>query len=383
MGVKVRERDGAWWLFINHKGRRKAKRIGEGETGKKAAKAAAEKIQAKLALGDMGILEAPAKASVPTFEEIAKEWERVTAPEWKRGTAISHGNALRCRLLPTFGPMPMTEVTPPRVEAWWTALREEGLSRKRLTHLRGILREVCRRAVRLGFLPTNPAEWIEGRLGREDTERHVADYLTGEDLNKLLAAAERVCPPEYPIILVMASCGLRAGEAVALQVGDLDVEGQQLHIRRGVRRGYVTSPKSGKPRVVDVPGPTVAVLARVRALRQTEAAFRGVEARWMFPGAGGEMPLTPEAVRKAFWKALRAAGVRRVRLHDLRHSYATLAVKAGVPLLTVSRQLGHASISTTADLYTHAVPGRNRAAAEALEAILTGNQTQPPRNLTA
>ncbi len=92
------------------------------------------------------------------------------------------------------------------------------------------------------------------------------------------------------------------------------------------------------------------------------------------------MPVTPETVRGIFWKALRAAGIRKIRPHDLRHTYATLAIQAGVPLLTVSRQLGHASISTTADLYTHAVPGSNRAAAEALEAILTGNQTQPPLN---
>lgn len=88
-------------------------------------------------------------------------------------------------------------------------------------------------------------------------------------------------------------------------------------------------------------------------------------------------------MRKAPWKALRAAGVRRVRLHDLRHTYATLAIKAGVPLLTVSRQLPHASIFTTADPCTHAIPGSNRATAEALEPVLTGNRTQPPRNLSA
>ncbi|OGB93773.1 MAG: hypothetical protein A2Z31_04985 [candidate division NC10 bacterium RBG_16_65_8] len=77
-----------------------------------------------------------------------------------------------------------------------------------------------------------------------------------------------------------------------------------------------------------------------------------------------------------------AAQLRKIRPHDLRHTYATLAVSAGVPLLTVSRQLGHSSIAITADLYTHAVPGGNRAAAEALEVVLAGNQTQLPRNPT-
>jgi len=128
---------------------------------------------------------------------------------------------------------------------------------------------------------------------------------------------------------------------------------------------------------------TVAVLERIRQTRQVEAAYQGVEARWLFPGRTADMPITPEAVQQAFSKVLRAAGIRHIRPHDLRHTYATLAIQAGVPLLTVSRQLGHASISITADVYAHAVPGSNRAAAEVMEAILTSNQTQPQRNLPA
>ena len=384
MGVRIRERDGAWWLFINHQGKRKAKRIGPGDPGKKAAKEAAAKIQAKLVLGDLKISDASEEPKpAPTFEEVAKGWERVASPNWKRGTQITYGNALRCRLLPVFGGLPITDVTEDRVETWWTETREKGFSKRRLGILRGILRGICRRAVRQGLLKTNPTECIEGSLGREDTEVRKGEYLSPEDLTTLLAKAESLYPKEYPILLVMATAGLRIGETVALQVGDLDVPGQQLHIRRMVRRGYISSPKNGKGRVVDIPASAAAILESVRQTRQAEAAYQGTEARWLFPGKTADLPITPEAVQQAFAKTLRAAGIRHIRPHDLRHTFATLAIKAGVPLLTVSRQLGHASISTTADIYTHAVPGSNRAAAEALEAILTGNQTQPPRNLTA
>jgi integrase len=384
MGVKVKERDGAWWLYICHGGKRKAKRIGVGEPGKRAAKAAAEKIQAKLALGDVGILETSEKAkAVPTFEQVAKEWERVTAPEWKRGTRISYGNILRHRLLPPFEALTITDLTGDRVETWWTAAREEGLSKVHLRALRVVLRGICRRAVSLGLLPSSPVERIEGKIGRQTGEiRKKADYLTRQDLATLLETTERLCPKEYPIILVMATCGLRIGEAVALQVGDLDIPALQLHIRRMVRRGYIDSPKSGRAGIVDVPASTMAALAKLREIRQAEAAVQGVEARWLFPGSKGPaLPEMPETVQRALRRALKAAGIRQTRPHDLRHTFATLAIQAGVPLLTVSRQLRHASISTTADLYTHAVPGSNRAAAEALEAVLTGNQMQPPRNL--
>ncbi len=215
MGVTVREKDGAWWVFVHHQGRRKAKRIGPGTKNRDAARIAAAKIAAKLALGEFGILETPEQKPSPTFEQVAADWERVTSPNWKRGTQLTYANALRCRILPTFGTLPWGEITSTRVETWWTAQREDGLSKRRLGILRGILR---------------------------------------------------------------------------------------------------------------------------------------------------------------------AAGIRKIRPHDLRHTYATLAIQAGVPLLAVSRQLGHSSIAITADLYTHAVPGGNRAAAEALEAVLAGNQTQPPRN---
>ena len=383
MGVRVRERDGAWWVFINHQGKRKAKRIGEGDPGKRAAKEAAAKIQAKLALGDVGILETHRKQAVPTFGEVAKEWERVTAPDWKPSTAITYGNILRNRLLPVLGNLPITDLTAARVEAWWAALRAEGLAKRSLQVYRLILREVCKRAVSLVLVPSNPADRISGRLGREETEARQAEYLTRGDLTRLLPTAERVCLKQYPILLVMATCGLRVGEAIGLQVGDLDAAGQQVHIRRTVGERYITSPKNGKPRTVDVPAATMAVLEREREMRQAEAAFKGIEARWLFPGRFGDMPITRKQVERALQCALRAAGIRQIRVHDLRHTYATLAIQAGVPLLTVSRQLGHASISTTADIYAHAVPGSNRAAADALEAILIGNQMQPPRNLPA
>lgn len=147
-----------------------------------------------------------------------------------------------------------------------------------------------------------------------------------------------------------------------------------------MRRGYISSPKNGKGRVVDAPATTMAVLEQTRELRQVEAAVNGKEARWLWPGEDDAMPVTEQPIRRGLRRALKAAGLRQIHPHTLRHSYATLAIQAGVHLLTVSRQLGHASIALTADLYSHAVPGGDRAAAEVMEGILAGNQTQPPRN---
>ena len=361
--------------------------MGVGEVGKKAAHKAAELIQAKLVLGDMGIFASavkPAETPRPatTFTDVAAEWERVNAPNWKKGTADTYGNIISKHLIPAFGARPIEQVGPKDLESWWTVVRTVGYSKTRLTSMRSILNGIFELALDDDLVKKNPVGRINGRLGKQDAEIAQCTYLTEENLNRVLAVSERVRPRHYPLHLVMATAGVRLGEALGLQVGDLDAPALQIHIRRSYRRGHVSSPKNGKGRVVDVPATMMAVLVREREIRQAEAAVHGTEARWLFPSPTENMPLSDNAVRDAFYKTLTAASLPRVRVHALRHTYATLEIQAGTPLLTVSRQLGHSGISTTADTYGHDGPGSNRAAADAMEAILTDNYAQPPRNPT-
>jgi integrase len=370
MGVTVREVDGAWWVFVNHQGRRKAKRIGPGDARRKAAHEAAAKIQARLTLGDLKIFEAD--KAVPTVKAVADEWTRHNAADWKRGTLRIYDNLITAKIIPAFGPLPITALTPAKIEEWWTRTRETGLCKKSLANLRRVLSGICQRALVQEYVTKDPSLRIAGRLGRSDAEIQKRDYLTPDELTAMLASAERVCPRFAPALAVMATAGLRLGEAIGLQVGDLDVEGAKIHVRRSVGRGgHIGSPKNGTGRVVAVPDVIMVKLAALREIRQVEAAVDGREARWLFPGDLKDRPLTETPIREALRLALKAAGIRPVKVHGLRHTYATLAIQSGVDLLNVSRQLGHANIGTTADTYTHAVPGGTRAAAEALGAILT------------
>jgi integrase len=230
---------------------------------------------------------------------------------------------------------------------------------------------IFRRGVIIGVLPRNPVEAIRNRLGQEDRELRQAEWLTEAELTRFLAVAAEREPHHYPFFLIIASTGLRAGEAMGLQVGDVDLGRCRLAIRRAIRKHRVGSPKSGKPRTVDVPPSTVAVIRRWIDVVRAEAAVRGEEATWLFPSRTGR-PMEERFALKAFRRALTGAGIeRRIRLHDLRHTYASLVLQRGVPLLVVSRQLGHASIAITADVYGHLAPEATRAAADALEAILT------------
>lgn len=255
--------------------------------------------------------------------------------------------------------------------------RARGLSHTHLGNIRGVLAGIFKRAVASGLIQRSPADAISGRLGREDREVRQVEWLTEPELHRLLAVAEAHEPRAYPLLLTLASTGLRLGEGLGLQVGDLDLDQGKIHVRRSVRKDRVGSPKSGKPRTADVPACTVAVLRGWVDLVRAEAAVRGEEPLWLFPDPSGQRH-DGQPTRKALQRALLAAGIRRwVRLHDLRHTYASLALQRGVPLLTVSRQLGHASIAVTADVYGHLAPDATREAADAWEAFLTAPARNP------
>jgi len=110
---------------------------------------------------------------------------------------------------------------------------------------------------------------------------------------------------------------------------------------------------------------------------RAEAAVRGHETRWLFPSSTGTAVDEP-LVRDALTRALKSIEFpRRITPHTLRHTYASLAIQRGVPLLVVSRQLGHASIAITADIYGHLAPDATREAAAAWEMILGGHFRNP------
>ncbi len=363
------------YVRIDFKGHRKTRVF----NSSKGAERYATDVEALLKLGkvDDVFTDPTPEAPAPTFKEAAERWWAVDGATFKGGTRDTYQNALKVHLLPTFEARRITDISVADVEDWWARLRAKGLSHKHLGNIRSVLVGIFRRAVTAGILSRNPAEAIRGRLGREDREVRQAEWLTEPELTAFLRTAAQREPRYSPFLLTIASTGLRAGEALALQVGDVDVQHCRLAIRRAIRKHRVGSPKSGKPRTVDVPPATVEVLQGWIDTIRAEAAVRGGEATWLFPGATGQ-PTDEALIRAAFRRCLTAAGIqRRLRLHDLRHSYASVALQRGVPLLVVSRQLGHASIAITADVYGHLTPGATRAAADAFQAILTAPGRNP------
>ena len=174
----------------------------------------------------------------------------------------------------------------------------------------------------------------------------------------------------YPLYHVIAYRGLRRGEAVGLRWLDVDLDGQAAFIRQQVvQLGWATEvaePKSeGGTRTLSLDAATTAVLRAWRAVQEQErrvcgAAWQG--SGFVFTREDGSQP-HPKTVMRTFKRLTRSSGLPPIRLHDLRHTAASLALQAGVPLKVVSEQLGHSSLAITADTYTSVLPAAAQAAA--------------------
>jgi integrase len=186
-------------------------------------------------------------------------------------------------------------------------------------------------------------------------------YLTHEQLHRVAVASGRL----RTLVLVLGYCGLRLGEATALRVGDVDIAARRIWVRRSVtpvrKTGLVEGPtKNHASRTVPVP----VFIAR---LLETEISDRGPDAL-LFESARGGGYLTPAQARYTFAKATAAVeGCQGVRIHDLRHTCASLAISSGANVKVVQKLLGHKTATLTLDRYGHLFPDDLDAVADAFD----------------
>jgi integrase len=211
MGVRVREYRGAWWVFIDHKTRRKKKRIGPGKEGERAAKAVAENLEARLALGDTGFLE----PDPMTFKEYGEGWlSGYVAANLKVGTQEKYEVVLRKHWFPAIGHLPVGDITRTHVRTVLAAkLREEmKLSTARL--LADVLKSCLNQAVEDELIAKNPAARAGKMLTGGQSKKKV-EALSRGVVAFLLQISQEKMPDSYPIILLLAKTGMRIGEAFA------------------------------------------------------------------------------------------------------------------------------------------------------------------------
>ncbi|GLY63709.1 tyrosine-type recombinase/integrase [Amycolatopsis taiwanensis] len=288
-----------------------------------------------------------------TFGQYAAAW--ADRQVWVPRTLIGHNLAVRST---TFCDMELRKIRPSHVEQWVKRMRDgdptEQEPRKlaastiatRFNHVRAVFRA----AVRDRQIAADPSANVV--LPRQRRRASAMVIPAGDQVGRLVQAGG----DRFGVFVALcAFAGLRLGEAAAVQVGDIDFLRRTLHVRRQVQlvdktRVDIRAPKYGSERDVYLPAELVTMLAE-----QVSGLGPGGTERWLFERAPGE-PYHQNVVTW-LWRATRKrAAVTGVRLHDLRHFYASGLIAAGCDVVTVSRALGHASATTTLSIYAHLWP---------------------------
>ena len=204
-------------------------------------------------------------------------------------------------------------------------------------------------------------------------ERPAREILTPDELATVLEAARE---PERTIFRVAAFTGLRRGELLGLQWGDVELDKARLHVRRSFGpHGYGAPKSAAGRRVVPLTAGLVAEL-RAHHARGPVVALDPEPDALVFPSAAGT-PIAPRTLEKRWARALRQAGVRHLPLHSLRHFAASALIASGANVKTVQAIIGHASAQLTLDVYGHLFPDDLDQVAVRLGALLDG----PPRQV--
>lgn len=285
----------------------------------------------------------------------------------KPSTAKSYRSMLQTHLRPSFGEFRSDRLGADAIKTWVAAkadaIEARTMTPKYYNNLLNLLHAILSwaRHPAQSHIAHDPLDG-QRRLPRRRVER---DFLERHEIVSLLNAA--TTNTDYAILLVAIYGGLRRGELFALQWGDIDgarAKGAgRLRIQRSIYQGAVTTPKTEHSiRVVDVPRLVLDALAG----HKTDCP--AIDGDFVFRTAGGTA-IDPDNWYKREFPAIRKrAKLRSIGLHALRHTYASLLINAGENLKYVSRQLGHASIQITADLYGHLFKETSTAAMRRLNA---------------
>lgn len=327
---------------------------------------------------------------------LRNHWLPAIRPTLRPTTYLSYIGHIENHLSPTFGRIPLQKLSPAHINAFYARLLSEPRASKALPknrkedeelpplapatvrRIHATLHRALRDAMRWNLIGRNPADAADppravGCAGAQVNAWSLAElrtFLASEKDSRL-----------YPLWLLFLTTGMRRGEAMGLRWQDVDLKASTLAIRQTrIQLSYeavLSTPKTQKGRrLVALDPATTKVLSDLWDAREKECLREGrrlAPTDIVFTNERGG-PLHPERPSRLFRAAAAKAGVPVIRLHDLRHTYASLALSAGVHPKVVSERLGHANIGITLDTYSHCLPALSEEAACRVAALVVSGE---------
>jgi integrase len=313
-----------------------------------------------------GIAPPPASQTVRSF---LTEWLETTAkPRLRPRTFIGYRQHVEAHIVPALGTLRLHALCPQQVQAMFLGLQVKRLSPSTIRGVRAVLRAALGDALRWGLVGRNAAALAHGpRVQRPELKvfsteqaQRFLQVIKGERLEAFFCTA--------------VATGLRLGELLGLRWSDVDLDGGSLTVRQALQRQgkevRFVEPKSKQSRRrLNLPMFAVSALTHHRDRQVADRRLAG--SRWIDTGlvftSSIGTALDERNVRRSFKEVLRGAELPDLRLHDLRHTTATLLLTQGVHPRVVMETLGHSQVSLTLDTYSHVLPGLQAEAARRLE----------------
>lgn len=312
-----------------------------------------------------------------TTNEYLDRWLTHMRTRVRPATWNGYEGLVRRNVRPLIGRIPLAKVRPAHIQSILDTMISQNLAARTIIQAYRVVHQAFKQARRWQILSTNPAEAIQPPR----PERPALTIPTSEELKALIVAAEQ--SREGNAITLLVATGLRRGELLGLRWRDVDLDGNRLHVTASLQRvkiggkpkTVIVEPKTDRARRgVSLPAFAIEALRRQRTEQSKRRLLLG-EA-WNDHGLvferGDGTPYDPDTFSSAFQRIAKKAGLTGVRLHDVRHGYATALLAAGVHPKIASEALGHSSVAFTLDTYSHVVPSMQQAAADAISQAIEG-----------
>ena len=297
--------------------------------------------------------------------EYLDQWLENTALRTVRRTSYNaYETLVRCHIKPYLGGVRLIQLTPSHIDALLSQLNKKGASLTRQRKVFSGLRRALNHAVKRGLIMRNVCLSVEAPKV-EVKEMHP---LTQEEAQRFLRAAES--DRLYALYVLALTVGVRQGELFGLEWKDVDFDERTIFIRRTLNESsgqFVSGPPKTKRGTRRVRMPQVAVDALLE--HRKRMLVEGHASGLVFCDHLGGPIRRQNMQRRSFKTLLKQADCPDVRFHDLRHTYATLALSHGVPIRVVSDTMGHSRSSITIDVYAHALPSHERLSADKMDAV--------------
>jgi integrase len=320
------------------------------------------------------------KPGKTTLAEYLERWlKEYSWPNLAPRTTEGYESIIHRHIIPALGKIPLIQLKPEHLQRYYSEKLSGGrydgkgdLSRTTVSHHHTCLHRALKMALKWGLINRNPADAVTPPRPQR-SEMHT---MNEDDLHSFLEAAKRT--PYYVLFYLALFTGMRRSELLALRWTDVDLLLCQIYVTRSLhhlRTGEIIfrAPKTTKGRrMVSLSPSTAQLLHEYKENQEEQRASLGIpldDDDPVFSDLEGK-PFLPDTVSHAWVKLVKRIGLEGIRLHDARHTHASLMLKQGVHPKVVQERLGHATISTTLDLYSHVAPGLQQAAAEGFDKMV-------------